>query len=217
MDGPTNMGRDVGLLELLGKSPLAARIYAWNGPWVSLGMFQKPEGDLKPSCQIPYVVRPTGGRAVLHGHDVTVGVAIRLDALAITGKSAGDLNRSVRSVYRQATSPLISALRDCGVDACLGEVLKGTTMGPKSADCFAHIGANDVIDRSQLTKVCGVAMKLTDSAVLIQASIPVGPPICDPSLIFERPWLGRPAAIDRRQIVDALADKIRAFAGAMST
>lgn len=217
LDGPTNMGRDAELLGLLAESALAARIYSWDEPWVSLGMFQRPEADLKPSCPIPFVMRPTGGRAVLHGHDVTVGLAVRLAALAANGQSSQDLSRSVRSVYRQATSPLIAALRKCGVDACLGEVIKAARPGPKSADCFAHIGANDIIDRARLTKVCGVAMKLTESAVLIQASIPVSHPICDPSLVFDKPWLGRAATIDRNLVIESLAQEIKSFALELST
>lgn len=210
------MARDAALLDNLDRTGVAARIYSWDGPWISLGMFQKPERDLKSGCPVPYVMRPTGGRAVLHGHDVTVGLAIALEHIS-ERKDPQQVARSVRAVYRRATQPLIAALRECGVDACLGEVLKGSMPSPKSADCFAHIGANDVIDRKRLTKVCGIAMRLTGAAVLIQASIPVGQPLCEPSLVFDAPWSGLAAHIAPELLRNALERNLVAFSACQAT
>lgn len=205
------MERDARLLEMLTDRPVAARIYSWNGPWVSLGLFQRAERDLKSGCKVPWVLRPTGGRAVLHGHDVTVGLAIRLAHIAADGESCMILSRSVRRVYRRAVAPLIAALRACGTKACLGEKIKGPVRTPRSSDCFAHIGANDIVDQTTLAKVCGVAMKLTDSAVLIQASIPVQQPVCDPSEVFECPWRGDIPHIHADLLRGAIMRHVREF------
>jgi lipoate-protein ligase A len=186
-DGPSNMAADEALLNKLDHRSVAARVYGWTEPWITLGKFQIPERDLLPGCRVSYSMRPTGGRAVLHGHDVTIGLAIKLSCFARDDESAAAISRSVRRAYRGAVGPIIAAMNACGVDACLGEDIKGLQAGPKSADCFAHLSANDVVDRRSLKKVCGVAMLLTSDAVLVQASIPVDPPLIDPALVYESP------------------------------
>ena len=170
------MAKDFALIALVAKHEVAARVYSWNEPWITLGKFQNPLTDLLSNCPVPHVMRPTGGRAVLHGHDITIGLAISLSTIAESAEDVALLSRSVRRVYKIAVAPIISALESCGVDAVLGEEVVGPSKGAKSADCFAHISANDVVDRATLHKVCGVAMLLTKEAVLVQASIPVKEP-----------------------------------------
>src|SRR5690242_12058496 len=100
------MGRDIELLELAEKGQLGCRVYSWDGVWVSLGRFQRPEEALIDPESTKWVTRPTGGRAVLHGHDVTVGLAVPLSILGLQG------TRSLKAVYRAVTEPLIGAMRD---------------------------------------------------------------------------------------------------------
>ncbi len=172
-DGPTNMEQDLGLLEHVEQGWIAGRVYSWQGPWVSLGRFQKSEEVLASS--IPYVVRPTGGKAVLHGHDVTVGLAMPLAAI-------GCSTRDVKKAYRSICRPLIDALNRCGMTAALAEETRHMHRGDRTPDCFAFNSANDIVDIHTGKKVCGCAMQITQSAVLIQASIPVGKPLIEPSL-----------------------------------
>ncbi|HMS56006.1 MAG TPA: hypothetical protein PKA27_11460 [Fimbriimonadaceae bacterium] len=180
LSGIENMSRDAELPE----DEVVARVYSWDGPWVSLGLFQHPESDLKTGCPIRWVKRPTGGRAVLHGHDVTVGLSIPFAAIDPTS----DLSRSVRRAYRAAAEPIISALNALGVPACLGEEVPSREQkGPRSADCFAAISANDIVNRETLQKVCGCALKLRAHSVLLQASIPACPPLVDPGEVFTQP------------------------------
>jgi len=120
----------------------------------------------------------------LHGHDITIGLAIALSAIQEDGESIEVLSRSVRRVYRRAVAPIILAMRECGVDAALGEAIKGAERTPRSADCFAHVAANDIVDGKTLNKACGVAMLLTTEAVLIQASMPVRAPLVDPASVY---------------------------------
>ena len=56
-----------------------------------------------------------------------------------------------------------------------------------AADCFAHVSANDLVDPDSGLKVCGCALRLTDKAVLVQASIPNGLPLVDPQTVFAMP------------------------------
>lgn len=182
------MGSDFALLSSLNSNGWVARVYSWSEPWVTLGKFQLAVRDLLPNCPVPSVLRPTGGRAVLHGHDITIGLAMSFRVLAANESEIPALSRSVRKVYRRAVGPILIALNECGIPACLGEALSESRPdGPRSADCFAHIAANDVVDRRSLKKICGVAMLLTQDAVLVQASIPAAEPKVDPSLVYAQP------------------------------
>lgn len=180
------MAADLMLLDRLEGRGVAARVYGWDRAWISLGCFQSPK-SLSPGCPVPWVVRPTGGRGVLHGHDITVGMAATLDW--VFGGPASDAaealrrSRSLREVYRVAVRPIVAGLRACGVAAALGEELRSGRRTARGADCFAHVSANDVVDATG-RKVCGCALKLTENWVLLQASIPVAPPLVEPSTVF---------------------------------
>lgn len=177
-DGHTNMRRDAELLSAAEVGSTGWRVYGWDGAWVSLGRFQKADSALKPDAPVKWVERPTGGRGVLHGHDVTLGLAFPL--AEIVPKEEW---RSIRAVYRATISPIVEALRLCGVDAGLGELL-ARSPDLKSPDCFALVSANDVVDLRTGEKVCGCALRLTETAVLAQCSIPARPPLVDPALIY---------------------------------
>ncbi len=187
LDGPTNMGRDAELLALAERGEGGCRVYSWDGPWISLGMMQVPQRDLLPTNPVPWVMRPTGGKAVLHGHDVTVGLALPLALLAREGETVERLSRSVKTVYRGIIKPLVAALRECGMPAKLAEETRFVNVKGKTSDCFAHVSPNDVVHELTGQKVCGCALRLTSSAVLVQASIPNGPPLVDPRLIYANP------------------------------
>lgn len=176
LDGHTNMARDSRLLERAEDGEPGCRVYGWTGPWVSLGRFQNPERDLVDPEHTNWVIRPTGGKAVLHGHDVTVGLAVPLSMLDVTG-------RQLKPVYRAVVLPIVEAMRACGVAAILGEKrVAGPSIAAarQTADCFAIASANDVVDEMTGLKVCGCALRLTDSAVLVQASLPNGRPLVRP-------------------------------------
>ncbi len=122
LDGFTNMLRDARLLERAERGEASCRVYQWDGPWVSLGKQQVAERDLLMPLTVPWVSRPTGGRAVLHGHDITVALAVPLERVqAFGGEGPHPLSRSVRTVYRFVTAPIIQALNMCGMDVVLGE------------------------------------------------------------------------------------------------
>lgn len=199
--GPVNMAAD---LALLARPDRACRIYTWDGPWVSLGRFQKPERAVVPGFA-NWVIRPTGGKAVLHGHDVTVALAFPFER----GPHA------VREAFTLAVAPLVEALNRCGLPCEVASTRRhprepvggssGTRARPRpvvdrevetatiktlaimpsegvrSADCFAVTSGFDVVHRETGDKVCGCALLLTEGAVLMQASIPYGEPLIDPA------------------------------------
>ena len=81
-DGPGSGGWNMGVDEALLASAVAGRatlrLYSWDGPWLSLGYGQPSRGDLRSACLeagVGMVRRVTGGRAVLHGSDLTYAIA----------------------------------------------------------------------------------------------------------------------------------------------
>jgi lipoate-protein ligase A len=201
-DGHANMARDRENLARAEQGGIHARVYTWDGPWVSLGRFQKPERALK--SDIDHVLRPTGGKAVLHGHDVTVSIAADLGALGIEG------SRRVATVYRAVVGPLVQALNASGIEAILAERTTHVRNTGHTADCFAHVSPNDVVDPETGEKVCGCALRVTERAVLLQASIPVAPPLIDLGLVFDNPHV---PATERDVSPDRLAEALRTILG----
>jgi lipoyl(octanoyl) transferase len=181
-DGLMNMVKDTALLLRADEGIVAARVYGWRGPWVSLGRFQRAEQELVADCAVPTATRPTGGRAVLHGHDVTVGLAVPYSVIQVTA-------REVKRAYRAVATPLIEALRGCGVDAELAERTPHSNKGDRAADCFGFNSANDIVDRKSGKKICGCALRMLERSVLVQASIPNGDPLVDPREVFRKPTL----------------------------
>ncbi len=207
LSGHENMARDAELLALAESGGVYARIYRWGGAWVSLGRFQRAEKALIDLASINWVVRPTGGKAVLHGHDVTVSIAANLDDIGLHENYA----RRVASVYRRIVEPLACALTASGISAVLAEKTSHVRNAGHTADCFAHVSPNDVVDPVTGEKVCGCALRLTQSAVLLQASVPVGLPLVDPALVFEYPSIaGKRRCLDESRLANELMARLEA-------
>ncbi|MBA4293352.1 hypothetical protein C0431_10330 [bacterium] len=178
-DGPTNMARDAAYLEC---GEARVRVYEWDRPWVSLGRFQVPEMTVRAGCEVGWVIRPTGGKAVLHGHDLTVGMGFPLALLR-------ESEREVKAIYRRVIPVLVGALNRVGIPAILAEETPFVRGAGKVADCFAHVSANDVVDPATGMKVCGCALRVTSDMVLVQASIPVREPEVFAGEVFDDPAL----------------------------
>jgi len=196
-DGPTNMARD---LQLEGQSPVV-RIYTWSEPWVTLGRFQQPDSALQPGCRVPWVKRPTGGKAVLHGHDLTLGIFVPAEP--------GRL--SVKAAYRLLISPIVEALNAVGIRAALGENTPFLTRSLRTADCFRHISPNDVVDPATGRKLVGCALRIGPKGVLAQCSIPLSPPLVDPRSVFAEPHEFRslPGGVTPSQLAEAVEAAFR--------
>ena len=157
-DGEINMRLDTEMLERAETGRGEIRIYRWDGAWVSLGANQAPL-----DIAIPQVRRPTGGRAVLHGDDITVSIAMPLLAI-------GASSLQLRSIYQSLIQPLIEALYECGLPVVTGEPLPGANR----IDCFASLGTFDLAvsgPNGERRKVGGAALKTSQSAALLQVSI----------------------------------------------
>jgi len=209
-DGEVNMRLDDELFADAEIGIAGCRVYSWTGPWVTLGMFQDPVKALIQPTKVGWTKRNTGGKAVLHGHDITVGFAmplamiadiswnlnevttedqewLREDGQTFTAPAGTQIlvNRSTKAAYRTLTPPLIQAMRACGLPAALGENTRFAAKGSaRVADCFAFVSANDIVDERTGQKVCGCALRVTQNAALLQASIPIGTPLVDPATVI---------------------------------
>lgn len=97
-DGATNMAIDEAILEAVrqGQSPPTLRLYSWQPACLSIGRFQRAarSADLDALATLGYgfVRRPTGGRAVLHDHELTYAVVAATAELAYAREGDGDCN-----------------------------------------------------------------------------------------------------------------------------
>lgn len=153
------MAADLALLDgVVAGAPPALRLYRWSPPALSLGRFQ-PDGDLNAAaCSrwgVQVVRRPTGGRALLHGGDLTYAVAMPRP----TGPAG-----SVDALYRRVAGALLAGLARLGVDAAI--VRDG---GPAGPACFAGGQGADL--RVGERKLCGSAQLRRDGAVLQHGAV----------------------------------------------
>lgn len=167
----TQMARDERLWRIAQDGRAAGRVYEWDEVHVTVGRNQ----TFTPR-HVGWSRRPTGGKAVLHGHDLTIGWAVPLAELGL-----GDASRSVKLVYRAMAKPIIQALNAVGIPAELAETTRYVHQTGKVADCFAHISPNDIVHPATGQKVCGCALALAGGAALLQASVPVRRPVIDPA------------------------------------
>lgn len=164
------MSGDADMFQAAKQGTAWARVYRWDGLWVSLGRYQVPETALVNPSTTPWVMRPTGGAAVVHGADLTISIACPLELLGFD-------ERQLRRIYRAVSEPIIRTLNLCGLPAALAEDTEFVNANQALADCFASKSRNDVVDPNTGQKVCGCALTVGEGAVLIQASIPYAPAI----------------------------------------
>lgn len=107
--GPVQMARDEAHARLASASPPTLRLYRWSGPTVSIGRFQKWRivASAREFSGFPLVRRPSGGRALLHGDDLSFAVTVpRSHSLAAL---------SVAESYRVLAGGLVRGLRALGL------------------------------------------------------------------------------------------------------
>ncbi len=198
-----NMAVDEAIMaaHLNGRCPPTLRLYGWERPSLSFGYFQDIarggiDLDFCQEAGIQLVRRPTGGRAVLHGHDVTFSIVILETELP-------DDHRSVLGSHTWLMGGIVEGLRALGIDARLG----GAEGSPsaKSADCFAHAAACDIVVGAR--KVAGSAQVRRHGVILEQGSIPFRRPEVEPSRVYGRQMdedCELLPGLDRRSIEDAI-------------
>ncbi len=187
--GPWNMGVDEALLHSAAASGLATlRLYTWQGPWLSLGYAQRALGaDQSRALEeagVGVVRRCTGGRAVLHGCDLTYAVAAPQDRLA----------DGLRGSYDQVARALLAALSALGVDA--RRVESGAPAPGRGVfDCFARPAGDEICVAGR--KLAGSAQRRIAGAVLQHGSLRMAP---DPATAAAAVGFAEGAATSLREV-----------------
>jgi len=159
VDAAGQMAADVALLEDVGRGAMPAlRLYRWARPALSLGHFQSAVDVDHAACTrlgVEVVRRPTGGKALLHGADLTYAV--------VFPRPSG-LDGGVDSIHDLIAAALIAGLGHLGVDATLAR-----HDGPGGPVCF--VGQQGADLRVGTRKLCGSAQVRRAGAVLQHGSI----------------------------------------------
>jgi len=200
LDGATNMAIDMALAQCMtlnGHYPVL-RVYGWNPPAVSLGYHQKLLDINKDLCRqdgIDVVFRPTGGRAILHGDELTYAV--------ILPKSGYFAGADIHKIYELISRCLISALNslDFKVSFDRAEATPHDfSRGELSTLCYAAAIRYEIC--YQKKKLVGSAQRQFENAILQHGSILIGPY----HLELTR-YLAQNDAERRRQIREFLENK----------
>jgi lipoate-protein ligase A len=164
--GAFHMAVDEALMETVGsgESPPTFRAYTWRPYAVSLGRSQRQSIRLdRRKCLeagVDVVVRPSGGRAVLHGDDVTYSAVFSSEGVLGGG--------GVRATYRRLAGVLLRALVYLGIEADLARS-RGLENRVPALPCFTVAAKDEILVGGR--KLIGSAQRRTKSAVLQHGSI----------------------------------------------
>ncbi len=151
--------------------PPTLRLYEWNSLAVTIGYFQRISDIDIEYCKkndIPVIRRPTGGRAILHGDDITYSFSTKTK----TDFFSNDLFES----YKKISEALILALSKINLSAEL--ILKrekkyfmSYSQEQRSPLCFNSASFGEITVNNK--KIIGSAQKRWVDCLLQQGTIPI--------------------------------------------
>ena len=167
MTGKENMEKDLEIMEEVsaGECPSTLRLYRWSPPAVSLGYFQDENEivniDACRAAGIDVVRRPTGGRAVLHHHELTYSIIVpEVHPFINSG--------GVMDAYRAISRGIVTAFNLLGILASITPEKKGQG-GLTPGSCFDTPSAYEIQVNGK--KVVGSAQLRRDGIVLQHGAI----------------------------------------------
>lgn len=133
-----NMALDEALLDWHSKGEIGPvlRFYEWAPATLSIGYFQSVSKEIDMAQVekhgLGFVRRPTGGRGVLHEHELTYSV--------IVGENYPGMPETVKEAYRVISGGVLAGFQNLGLEAYFSipesqEELDGLKK-PQSAVCF---------------------------------------------------------------------------------
>lgn len=169
-----NMALDEALLEWHSKGEIGPvlRFYEWEPATLSIGYFQRvhKEIDLDAVREngLGFVRRPTGGRGVLHEHELTYSV--------IVTEEYPDMPETVTEAYRVISGGLLEGFKNLGLQAefsipVTAEQNDGLKK-PKSAVCFDAPSWYELVVEGK--KVAGSAQTRQKGVILQHGAILLG-------------------------------------------
>ncbi|MCD4706868.1 MAG: hypothetical protein K8S62_03935 [Candidatus Sabulitectum sp.] len=142
--GYVNMAVDLCSMTLVqtGNAQAVFRTYLWAPHCLSIGRFQKPEKetDVKRLLEDGYHVvrRPTGGRAVWHGHELTYSLVAREDHPLVSG--------SITESLEKVAGILTAGLKKSGIPAVLNKRTRELSpAGREFNPCFTSHGRSEIM------------------------------------------------------------------------
>lgn len=166
-----NMALDEALLEWHseGKIPPTIRFYGWNPATLSIGYFQKVEREINMDSVndhgLGFVRRPTGGRGVLHEHELTYSV--------IVSENYPGMPKTVTEAYRVISEGILKGFHHLGLEAYFAvprtNEEKESLKNPRSAVCFDAPSWYELVVEGR--KVAGSAQTRQKGVILQHGSI----------------------------------------------
>ncbi|MDF1507593.1 biotin/lipoate A/B protein ligase family protein [Robertmurraya sp. DFI.2.37] len=166
-----NMALDEALLDWHseGSIPPIIRFYGWNPATLSIGYFQRVEKEINMEAvrkhRLGFVRRPTGGRGVLHEHELTYSV--------IVSEDYPDMPKTVTEAYRVISEGILQGFQQLGMDAYFAvpktEEDRESLKNPRSAVCFDAPSWYELVVEGR--KVAGSAQTRQKGVILQHGSI----------------------------------------------
>ncbi|MEK6268994.1 MAG: lipoate--protein ligase family protein [Planococcus sp. (in: firmicutes)] len=166
-----NMALDEALLNWhsQGLIPPVIRFYGWQPAALSIGYFQKVEKEIDMEAVerlgLGFVRRPTGGRGVLHEHELTYSI--------IVSEAYPDMPETVTEAYRVLSEGLLKGFQNLGLEAYFSvpdtENKRADLKKPKSAVCFDAPSWYEMVVEGK--KVAGSAQTRQKGVILQHGAI----------------------------------------------
>ncbi|MDN7226823.1 biotin/lipoate A/B protein ligase family protein [Planococcus liqunii] len=152
-----------------GLIPPVIRFYGWNPATLSIGYFQRVEKEIDmdqvSALGLGFVRRPTGGRGVLHEHELTYSV--------IVSEDYPEMPETVTEAYRVISGGLLQGFKNLGLDAYFSvpdtDEKRADLKKPKSAVCFDAPSWYEMVVEGK--KVAGSAQTRQKGVILQHGAI----------------------------------------------
>jgi len=152
-----------------GLIPPVVRFYEWNPATLSIGYFQSVEKEIDMEAVerlgLGFVRRPTGGRGVLHEHELTYSV--------IVSESYPDMPATVTEAYRVISEGILLGFQNLGLEAYFSipntVEKKQDLKKPRTAVCFDTPSWYELVVEGK--KVAGSAQTRQKGVILQHGAI----------------------------------------------
>lgn len=166
-----NMALDEALLDWHseGKIPPTIRFYGWSPATLSIGYFQKAQKEIDVDAVrkhgLGFVRRPTGGRAVLHEHELTYSV--------IVTEEHPRMPKTVTEAYRVISEGILKGFHELGLQANFAvpstEMELARLKAPRSSVCFDSPSWYELVVEGR--KIAGSAQTRQKGVILQHGAI----------------------------------------------
>jgi lipoyl(octanoyl) transferase len=166
-----NMALDEALLDWHSerKIPPVIRFYGWEPATLSIGYFQKVDKEIDLEAVkahgLGFVRRPTGGRGVLHEHELTYSV--------IVSEDHPEMPKTVTEAYRVISEGILKGFHHLGLEAYFAvpktDEERSALKDPRSAVCFDAPSWYELVVEGR--KVAGSAQTRQKGVILQHGSI----------------------------------------------